>query len=139
VENELPAGKTISDYNQITLGYDLAYAWGHWQLWGEVFLSRFEVPNVGNADTLAYYIEAKYKLTPNLYAAARWNQQFYGTISDGAGGQAPWDNDMLRIDLALGYRFSRHLQGKIQYSFGHREGDLQQGEQLVAAQLTLKF
>jgi predicted porin len=94
---------------------------------------------VGNADTLAYYIEAKYKLTAGLYAAARWNQQFYGTVSNGLGGQEPWDNDMLRLDLALGYRFSRHFQAKIQYSFGHREGNLQQGEQLVAAQVTMKF
>jgi hypothetical protein len=31
------------------------------------------------------------------------------------------------------------LQTKLQYSFGHRDGGLQQGEQLVAAQVTLKF
>ncbi len=46
---------------------------------------------------------------------------------------------MVRIDPALGYRFPRHLQSKIQYSFGHRNTSLQQGEQLVAAQVTLKF
>jgi hypothetical protein len=136
---DLPAGKTLSDYDQVTLGYDLSYAWGHWQLWSEVFASRYDVPNVGNADTLAYYIEAKYKITTSLYAAARWNQQFYGKVPDGMGGEETWDNDMLRVDLALGYRFNRHLQTKLQYSFGHRDGGLQQGEQLVAAQVTLKF
>jgi hypothetical protein len=138
-EDNLPAGKTLSDYNQVTLGYDLSYERGHWQFWSEVFASRYEVPNVGNADTLAYYIEAKYKITTALYAAARWNQQFYGKVPDGTGGEQTWDNDMLRVDLALGYRFSRHLQTKLQYSFGHRDGDLQQGEQLVAAQVTLRF
>jgi plastocyanin len=50
-----------------------------------------------------------------------------------------WDRDAWRVDTALGYRFDRHLQGKIQYSFTHQLGNLQQGEQLVAAQLTLKF
>jgi hypothetical protein len=138
-EDQLPPGKSLADYDQITLAYDLGYAWGRWQFWSEVFVSRFEVPNVGDADTLAYYLEAKYKITTSLFAAARWNQQFFGTVSDGAGGEQPWDNDMLRLDLALGYRFTRHLQTKIQYSFGHREGELQQGEQLVAAQVTLKF
>jgi hypothetical protein len=139
VENQLPPGKSVRDYNQYTLGYDIGYARKKWQLWGEVFLSRFEVPNVGNADVLAYYIEAKYKLTAGLFAAARWNQELYGNINDGYGGEEPWGNDMYRIDVALGYRFTRHLQTKVQYSFGHRAGNLQQGEQLVAAQVTLNF
>jgi hypothetical protein len=136
---ELPPGKSISDFYQYTVGYDISYARKKWQWWGEVFCSRFEVPNVGNADVLAYYIEAKYKITSGLYAAARWNQELYGKVDDGLGGQEPWGNDMYRIDVALGYRFTRHLQSKLQYSFGHRAGDLQQGEQLVAGQVTVNF
>lgn len=137
--DKLPPGKTISDYNQFTLGYDVSYAWHDWQFWSEVFLSRFQVPNVGDADAVSYYLEAKYKITSGLYAAARWNQQLFGTVPDGTGGWETWNNDMYRIDLALGYRFTRHLQSKIQYSFGHRNASLQQGEQLVAAQVTLRF
>jgi hypothetical protein len=94
---------------------------------------------VGNADTLAYYLEAKYKFNSMLFGALRWNQQVFGDVNDGAGGQTPWDRDLWRIDAAVGCRLSRHLQGKLQYSFSHRDGPLQQGEQLVAAQLTLKF
>ena len=137
--DQLPAGKSIADYNQTTIGYDVSYAWHRWQLWGEVFLNRFEVPNVGNADSIAYYVQAKYKITPQLYVAAAWNQQIFGTVPDGAGGSQTWDSNMVRVDLALGYRFTRHLQTKIQYSFGHRDASLQQGEQLVAAQVTMKF
>jgi hypothetical protein len=137
--DELPSGKTISDYFQYTLDYDVSYSLRRWQLWGEVFLSRFEVPNVGNADLIAYYLEVKYKITSGLYAAARWNQELFAKINDGLGDQVPWGNDMYRIDLALGYRFTRHLQTKLQYSFGHRNASLQQGEQLVAAQVTVKF
>lgn len=55
------------------------------------------------------------------------------------GRDRAWDRDAWRVDTALGYRFNRHLQGKIQYSYFRQHGDLQQGEQLVAAQLTLKF
>jgi len=136
----LPPGRGIGDYNQITLDYDVSYAHRRWQIWSEVFLSRFQVPNVGNADLLAYYLEAKYKITSSLFAAARWNQELYANIANGIGGEEPWGNDMYRIDLALGYRFTRHLQSKLQYSFGYRPGaPLQQGEQLVAAQVTLKF
>src|SRR5579859_1052526 len=135
----LPMGKGINDYEQYTFGYDIGYAFRQWQLWGEVFLTRFQVPNVGNADLASYYIEAKYKITAGLFAAARWNQELFGTVADGTGGTQTWGNDMYRIDLALGYRFTRHLQGKVQYSFGHRSTSLQQGEQLVAAQVTVKF
>ena len=138
-QDELPPGTGLEDYNQITVNYNASYAWHHWQFWGEVFLTRFQVPDVGNADVLSYYVEAKYKITTGLYAAARWNQQLFGTIPDGFGGSQTWDNNMFEIDLALGYRFTRHLQGKVQYSYGHREGPLQQGEQLVAAQVTLRF
>jgi hypothetical protein len=138
-QDSLPPGKGIGDFNQITLDYDVSYAWRRWQFWAEMFLTRFDVPNVGNADVLTYYIEAKYKITSGLYAAARWNQQLFGKIDNGAGGQEPWDNDMLRVDVALGYRFTRHLQSKIQYSYGHRDSSLQQGEQLVAVQVTLNL
>ena len=136
---ELPAGKSIGDYYQFTVDYDVSYSVQRWQWWGEVFLSRFEVPNVGNADLISYYLEVKYKITSSLFAAARWNQELYGKINNGFGGEETWGNDMYRIDLAIGYRFTRHLQGKVQYSFGHRNTTQQQGEQLVAAQVTLKF
>src|SRR5688572_13652717 len=49
----LPLGDDFGDYRQITLGHDVSFQWHHWQLWGEVYWSRFEVPTVGDADTVA--------------------------------------------------------------------------------------
>ncbi len=134
-----PAGKSPGDFPQITLAQDLSFAWHHWQLWAEVFETRFDVPNVGHADTVAYFLEAKYKLTPRLFGALRWNQQLFGQVPDGTGGRQPWDHDLWRVDTALGYRFDRHLQGKLQYSYSRQTGPFQQGEQLLAAQITVKF
>lgn len=138
-EPALPVGRKLTDYNQITLGYDVSYAWHKWQVWGEVFMSRFQVPNVGNADTLAYYLEAKYKFNSHLFGALRWNQQFFGTVPDGLGGRQTWDHNNERVDACLGYRFNRYLQGKLQYSISHQNATWQKGEQLLAAQLTLKL
>lgn len=138
-EDTLPRGKDLADFNQTTLAHDMSYAWRHWQIWGEIFASRFEVPNVGNADTLAYYLEAKYKITPKLFGAVRWNQQFFDKISNGLGGKERWDRDLWRIDTALGFRFDRHLQTKLQYSFNQQNGAPEQGEHVVAAQFTVKF
>lgn len=139
-EERLSVGAPLKgDFDHTTLGYDISFSWRHWEVWGEVFASRFEVPNVGDADTLVYYVEAKYKFEPRLFGAVRWNQQLFDKIRDGMGGHKRWDRDIWRIETALGYRFDRHLQGKLQYSYSHQNGPRQQGEQLVAAQITVKF
>jgi hypothetical protein len=132
----LPPGKDVDNYNQYLLGQDVSFAWRYFQLFAEVFEARFEVPTVGDSDTLSYYLEAKYKITTQLFGAVRWNEQFY---SDIGASDRPWGNDIWRVDAALGYRFTDYLQTKIQYSFSHQDASLQQGEQLVAVQLTIKF
>jgi hypothetical protein len=133
----LPPGRGIGDYREVVLAQDLSFAWHHLQLWAEFFETRFEVPRIGNADTLAYYLEAKYKITPQLFGALRWNQQLFDTIRD-EDERTRWGNDIWRIDAALGYRFTDYLQGKLQYSFSH-QNSAQEGKHLIAAQLTVKF
>ncbi|MBM3876083.1 MAG: hypothetical protein FJ386_05100 [Verrucomicrobia bacterium] len=133
-----PAGTSAGDFRQTVIGQDISYARHGWQVWAEVIASRFEVPNVGNADSLAYFVEAKRKLGANHFAAVRWNQMVFDKVPTPAGPQ-PWDNDVWRVDTAFGWRLSRHVQGKLQYSFSHQKGTSQQGEQLLAAQVTLRF
>ena len=135
----LPAGRHPRDYHQSLIGADASFAIRHLQLWAEFFATRFEVPRVGQADAAAWYLEARYKVTPSIFAAARWNQQVFGDVSNGLGGDEAWDNDMWRLDLALTWRMARHFQAKLEYDVGRQRGDLQQGEQLLAMQLTLKF
>ncbi|MBI4660330.1 MAG: hypothetical protein HY735_15955 [Verrucomicrobia bacterium] len=134
-----PGGPIKDEFKQTTIGHDIGFAWRHWQVWGEIFVSRFDVPNVGDADTLAYYLETRYKLGPHVFVAGRWNQQLFDKVADGTGGRQRWDRDMWRIEGAVGYRLDRHVQAKVQYSFSHQNGPLQQGEQLVAGQITVKF
>jgi hypothetical protein len=133
----VPAGRSIGDYREFVLAQDLSFAWHHLQLWAEFYEVRFQVPRVGNADTFSYYLEAKYKITPQLFGALRWNQQLFGTIRN-KDDYEKWGNDIWRIDAALGYRFTDYLQGKFQYSFSHQDS-LREAENLVAAQLTVKF
>ena len=138
-EGGLPVGRDPGDYLQIVLGQDLSYAWEHWQLWFEVYEARFEVPNVGDADTLGYYLEAKYKFTPNLFGALRWNQQFFGEVPDGSGAKEPWGNDISRLDAAVTYRFTPSSQIKLQYGIQHEDRAKDDVSHLVAAQFTVRF
>ena len=107
-------------------------------MWAELFLSRFDVPRIGRVGTLAWYVESKYRLGPNWFAAGRFNHQVFDDISVGTTS-ASWDRETIRLDAALGYRLNRHWQARVQYSYQHKDGPLQQGEQMLAAQLTLRF
>src|SRR6266567_2175095 len=65
-EPTLPRGRDIGDFRELVLGQDASFAWHHLQVWAEFYEARFEVPRVGDADTFAYYFEAKYKFTPQF-------------------------------------------------------------------------
>ncbi|MEI7909576.1 MAG: transporter [Verrucomicrobiota bacterium] len=135
----LPSGTGLGDFKQYLLGQDLGFASGHWQLWAEVYEARFDVPHVGNADTLGYYLETKYKFTPNLFGALRWNQQFFDSVPNGNGGMDPSGNAIWRIDTAVTYRFTPRSQLKLQYSLQHEDQAEAALSHLVAAQFTLRF
>jgi hypothetical protein len=139
VDDSLPRGRGIGDYHQQVLGQDISFAWRHLQLWAEFYEARFEVPNVGDADTFIYYLEAKYKFTPQLFGAARWNQQFFANVPDGFGGTRPWGYDLWRIDLSTGYRFTAHTQLKIQYSLDDEKNGPRDLGHTWSAQFTLRF
>jgi hypothetical protein len=138
-ERTLPRGRDIDDYREFVLGQDASFAWRHLQLWAEFYEARFQVPRVGNADTFAYYFEVKYKFTPQFFGALRWNQQLFGNVGNGAGGSIRWGQDLGRIDVAAGYRFTTHTQLKLQYNFQHETSSRQDDNHLFAAQFTVRF
>jgi hypothetical protein len=135
----LPNGSDIGDYHQRVLGQDISFAWHHLQLWAEFYEARFEVPGIGDADTFAWYLEGKYKFTPQFFGAVRWNQQFFADVPDGFGGSAPWGHDLWRADIAAGYRFTPHTQLKIQYSLQHEKNGPRDFGHVLYAQFTVRF
>jgi len=138
-ESTLPHRRDIDDYRELLLGQDASFAWHHLQLWAEFYEVRFQVPRVGNADTFAYYLEAKYKFTPQLFGALRWNQQLFGTVSNDMGGNIRWSENLGRVDIAAGYRFTAHTQLKLQYSFQHETTGPGSDNHLLATQFTVRF
>lgn len=137
-EDTVVAGPSRGDYRQRVIAQDIAFAWHHLQVWGEIFAARFEIPRVGDADTVSYYVEAKYKFTPRFFGALRWNQQLFDRIPD-RGEMTRWGHDAWRIDLAPGFRFSSHMQVKLQYSLQRGDSDTRDYTRLLAAQLVVRF
>ena len=134
-----PNDKGLGDYRQFLLGQDLSWARGHWQVWAEVFQSRFEVPRLGNADVFAYYIEVKYQITPQLFGALRWNEEFFASEDHPAGQPVATAHDVSRIDAAIGYRFTAYTQLKMQYSLARGDFVSDDLRGTFAAQFTLRF
>jgi hypothetical protein len=134
----LPVGKDIDDYRQLVLAQDVSFEWHHLQVWAEFYETRFEIPFVADADTFAYYVESKYKLTPQFFGALRWNQQLFGTVRDGDTDR-PWGRDLWRIDSAVGYRFTAHTQLKLQYSLEHEAFATRGNSHTFAGQVTVQF
>ncbi|HEX4668056.1 MAG TPA: hypothetical protein VH207_15805 [Chthoniobacterales bacterium] len=129
----------FSEYRQYLIGQDISYARGHWQFWAEAFESRFEIPRLGQADIFAYYLEAKYKITPQLFGALRWNQEIFFRDEDPTGQPIAKGHDVWRIDAALGYRFTAHSQLKLQYSVARGDFVSQNIGSTFAAQFTVRF
>ena len=138
-ERTLPRGRDIGDYREFVLGQDASFAWHHLQLWAEIYEARFEVPHVGDVDTIGYYFEAKYKFTPQFFGALRWNQQFFKMIDSVGGYNLRWGQDLSRVDAAIGYRFTPHTQIKLQYSFQRETTGPRDENHLLGAQFTVRF
>jgi hypothetical protein len=135
----LPARRRLDDYREVVLAQDVGYAWHHFQFWAEFFETRFTIPGVGDAGTFAYYLEAKYRFTPQLSGAVRWNQQVFGAVDDGANGAVRWGRDVWRVDVAPEYRFTPRIQLKLQISLEHGDTDERTYSGLVAGQLVVRF
>jgi len=131
-------GAGLGRYLEVVLGQDMGFAWHHVQIWAEVYEARFEIPGVGNADTEAYYLEAKYKFTPQLFGAVRWNQQLFSNLPNSSSA-GRWGRNVERIDFGPGYRLTPHMQVKLQYSLEHQDADSQNWGDLLAVQFTARF
>jgi hypothetical protein len=126
---------SIGDYRQLLLGQDISFAWQHWQVWAEAYEVRFEVPNIGDADAVSYYIEVKYKFAPQLFGAIRWNQEFF-SHPNGDNGRS-WSPDISRIEAALTHRFTANTQLKVEY---YLEDEALRGiGHTIATQFTVRF
>jgi hypothetical protein len=137
--SSLPSGTTLRDFRERLLAQDAAFAWGHLQIWAELFETWFDVPRVGTVRTIAGYVETKYKFTPQCYGALRWNRQGYSSVDDGLGSRQPWRNALWRLDAASGYRFGPQIDGKLQASAQHESTHRKAFDLHYAAQLNVRF
>jgi hypothetical protein len=90
-------------------------------------------------DTVAYYLEAKYRFTPQFSGAIRWNQQWFDEVTNRAGQTLGAGRQTWRIDVAPTYRMTTQMQLKLQYSLRHDRPTRERYTQSLSAQLTVRF
>jgi hypothetical protein len=144
----LPAVPRPDSYRQEAFGLDVEYSRGYWLLRSETVLSRWAIPQVQrplpteNLGTWGTFVEARYKIRPGLYAAARGDYLGFSRISGTLfeGRPTPWDAPVSRVEAGAGYSVRRNLLLKVAVQRNWRTGVAFGARESVAgAQVLLWF
>ena len=113
-----------ADHPQRIAGLDLEWAWEHFTLYAEGFLNRWEFSDVYGADLDAAGVSAEVRFVPaaRFSLAARVGGISFNTLPEpgdpayaGTIPGATWDHNVLRLEGAAGYRFTREVLLKAVY------------------------
>jgi hypothetical protein len=93
-----------------------------------------------------YYLEGLQHLTPKLYGAVRWSQilapEGFPLFGDRGYYVSDLTKDLWRLSIGLGYRWSRNLLLKAEYTFNQGktvDGEKRTHENLASAELAFRF
>ena len=119
-----PAGRTVEDYNQRIVGFDVEFTAGHFEFYSEWVRNYWELPNLEEEGlgSTGGYVETKYALGPGIFTALRYGRIDYDSIDDGNGNEVPWDYDIQRLETGLGYYLNRNLRLKATLQLNFRQG-----------------
>jgi len=134
----VPAGRSLAAYRERLLAQDFSFEWHHFQLWAELFETQFAVPGVGEARTVAGYVEMRFKLTPAVSAACRINRQVFSSLADGAN-VGPWSINVTRVDFAVAWRLTDQSLLKLQASTGRTPSSVESVRTTYAAQFVVRW
>jgi hypothetical protein len=132
------------DPRESAFGADLEYSRGYWLVRAETIVSSRTYPafrspyTTDPLNTVAVEAEARYRILPGLYAAARIGHVSFGWI-EGSSVTTSWDADVTRFETGLGYSLTRNVLMKAVYQYNTRESERRPTLHLGAGQLVVKF
>ena len=112
-------------FTQTAWGADLEYSRDHYIIRFETIVSAWRLPAVrqpalpSSLDSLATYIEGRYKLRPRLYVAARVENLAFSDVT-GTRTTLGWDAPVSRVEVGGGYSIQRNLLLKLAYQYNKR-------------------
>jgi hypothetical protein len=135
----LPAGTDRGDLEQTSVGLDARWAHHNWIISGEFVFSEFETLAAGDLRTAACYLQARWKVRPGIWLAARYGQLFANDATGAGGSDVSWQPDVRRAELAAGWRPNPRLLLKAHYSYTNTSGDPNAGDHLFGAGVGWRF
>jgi hypothetical protein len=138
------------DLTQTAWGADVEYSRGYYVVRWEAIASAWRLPIAptpsqllpltGALSSVSHSIEAKYKLRPGLYVAARYDHLGFSEVSSATLGTLPWDAPVARTEIGAGYSIQRNLLLKGSVQRNTRDGGvLLRHSVLAAGQLVFWF
>jgi hypothetical protein len=137
-------------YAQYVAGLDIEYSRGYLVFFGEGTFSRWQSPFIsGDLDALAFSVEARYKILPRLFVAARYGRLDFSDIADAQDVDAdgklaePWEFPVWRLESGAGYYLSRHALLKAVWQINRTQelnpGSGDPADDLIAVQMTVFY
>ncbi len=131
-------------FRQQVLGADARWSAGYWIVQAELLFGRWRLPALDatriDAPLSAYagFVEARYKIRPGLYAAARLERLGFGTVASSLGRES-WDAPVTRYEAGVGFVPQRHALLKLSWQHDERGAGYRKRADLLVAQLVLWF
>ena len=138
LEENVP-GVDRDDLIQSTLGLDLRWAHRNLILSGEIIMSEFETPAAGDLRVATGFVQARLKVSPGVWLAARFGQMLANDATGSAGTEIPWQPDVWRAEIGSGWQINSNLLLKAGYSFTHTDDDAIAGEHLLGTGIGWRF
>jgi len=147
----LPPESRDASHVQQAFGLDAEFSYGHWLLRAEGILSRWFVPPVEEPfvpsplESWGVFVEARRKIRPGLYAAARFDHAGFSTLtaSPPPGSTTPlvttWEAPVTRVEIGAGYNIRRNVVLKAVVQQNWRKEAAEQSDMVVAAQTHFWF
>ncbi|GAB4326555.1 MAG: hypothetical protein Kow0074_21230 [Candidatus Zixiibacteriota bacterium] len=107
VESQLPAGQTLEDYHQQTIGGLAHAAQGHWDIFAEALFNRFQHPFLGDLDATGGYLDVRYGFAPKWFGAVRIEGMTFSRFARSIDPQERyWEYPLARLEFGLGHRMT---------------------------------
>jgi hypothetical protein len=133
---------------QSAVGFDAEYSMGHWILRAEGLVTRWRLPSYatpayaypasGPISAFGIDAEARYRIRPGFYAAARAGRLDFSDVAI-AYRTAPWEAPVRRVETGVGYSVTRNMTVKAAYQWNWRDSVDHRTGQLALIQLHIGF
>ncbi len=138
----LEEGKGKGEYRQLAYGADLEASYRYLIVFSEFVQSRWDASvDEGELSNWSWYVDAKYKLHPKIYVAARYDMMNFSKIKNGQTlKKEGWDYNLKRYEAGIGYRITADATLKIveQWTVFEKSADLKT-QMFTGLQLSVPF